>query len=173
MPIYVGGARQRLIKENLVQFIEDGLSSLGWFNAGRNHAPVSVVGDHIDFSVSIQPNVVGVSFEDQNFSDMEMGSALAETRHSVLVDIFAENTAIGQHLCGDILDLMRGKFTAISSQDRLAVWDLFAASPSILFHCQFEDFFVERNSQWETAHNEYWWSITVDLLDHYADDLDD
>lgn len=173
MSTYVGGSRQRLIKENLVQFIEDGLSSLGWFNAGRNHAPVLVTGDHIDPSVSIQPNVVGISFEDQDFSDMEMGSALEETRHSVVVDIFAENVPIGQHLCGDVTDLMRGKFSSISSQDRLAVWDLFTASPSILFYCQFEEFFVERNRQWETAHNEFWWSIAVDVIDVYMDDRDD
>lgn len=173
MSIYVGGARQRLIKENLINFIEDGLSSLGWFNSGRNHEPVLVTGDHIDPSVSIKPNVVGVSFEDMDFSDMEMGSSLEETRHSVVVDIFAENVPIGQHLCGDVTDLLKGKFTSIYSQDRLAVMDVFAASPSLLFYCQFEDFFVERNRQWETAHNEFWWSIAVDLLDHYANDLDE
>jgi hypothetical protein len=171
MTIYVGGARQRLIKENLVNFVEDGLTAIGWFNAGRNHEPVTVTGDHIDPSVSIRPNVVGVSFEDEDFSDMELGSDLEETRHSVVIDVFAENVPIGQHLKGDVTDLLRGKFTSISSTDRLAVWDLFAASPSILFHCQFEDFFVERNRQWETAHNEFWWSIAVDLVDHYANDL--
>lgn len=169
---YVGGFRERLIKENLITFLEDGLEQLGWLGSDRNHMPVKVTGDHVDPSVEIQPNIVAVSFEDEFFEDLEMGSDLESNLHAVVVDIFAENLPIGQHLKGDVLDLMRGKFTAISSAPTLRVYDITQASPTYLFSCYYENFEVERNRSFEKAHNEFWWSIAVDLVDVYLNDAD-
>lgn len=169
---YVGGLRERLIKENLVAFLESGLQEIGWYDSARNHEPVSVTGDHLDPSVEIKPNIVSVSFEDEFFEDLEMGSDLQSNLHAVVVDIFAENLPIGQHLKGDVLDLMRGKFSSISSEPTLRVYDITQASPTYLFSCYYEDFEVERNRSFEKVHNEFWWSIAVDLVDVYLNDTD-
>lgn len=169
---YVGGLRERLIKENLVAFIESGLDELGWFGADRNHMPVSVTGNHVDVEQEIEPNIVSVSFEDEFFEEMEMGSDLESNLHAVVVDVFAESLSIGQHLKGDVLDLMRGKFTAISSDPTLRVYDINQASPTYLFSCYYENFEVERNRFFEKTHNEFWWSIAVDLIDIYQNDAD-
>lgn len=172
MTIYVGGKRIRLIKDNLTFAVEAALDSLGWFDAGRNHRSVQVIGEQLDPSVEITPNIVGVTIEDIDYSELEMGSDLEENRLTTFIDIFAENTAIGQHLTGDVVDFLRGKFTQINPEQILEVYDLSQATPSFLFNCFYEEIEVNNSRSWDLPYNKYWWTIGVDIIDRYMNDTE-
>jgi hypothetical protein len=174
---YVGGVRGRLVRDSFRKMIEDSLSELGWFDANRNHLPVTVKSGPFNTSEEILPNVVGVSIEDVMTQELELGSLLEETRHFAYVDIFAQDDPIGMQLSGDIFDIIRGKFSALSASGiadgRLRVYDLSQATPSIIFYCDLEDVEINRNRNWELKFNKFWWIIAVEIVDNYTDDLDD
>ena len=172
MTIYVGGTRIRLIKDNLAIAIEAALDSLGWFDEDRVHRPVQVIAEQIDPLVEIVPNIVAVTIEDIDYMELEMGSDLEENRLTTFIDIFAENTAIGQHLTGDVVDFLRGKFTQINPEQVLGVYDLGQATPSFLFNCFYEDFEVNNSRSWDLPYNKYWWTIGVDIIDRYMNDTE-
>lgn len=170
---YVGGKRQRLIKDNLKRHIQEGLDALGWFDAGRPMKPLTVVADQFDPTVEIKPNIVSVILEDQNAIEMGMGQdwKLQENTINGFIEIFAENNGIGQHLAGDVLDLLRGKFTSIYDDESFEVLDL-TVDNSFLFRCEFEHFEMMKNRTWDLPFNDYWWTIAVDIVDTYRDDTD-
>ena len=43
--MYVGGLRVRLIRDNILAMLEQGLTDLGWFDEGRKHKPVTLIED--------------------------------------------------------------------------------------------------------------------------------
>jgi hypothetical protein len=108
---YIGGIRARLVRDNFRRMIEESLSELGWFDDNRNHLPVTIKSGPFNTSEEILPNVVGVSIEDIQSEELELGSMLEETTHFAYVDIFAEDDPIGTQLSGDIFDIIRGKFS--------------------------------------------------------------
>jgi hypothetical protein len=170
---YVGGKRQRLIKDNLKRHIEEGLDTLGWFDAGRPHKTVRIIADQVEPSEEVTPNLIGVMIEDFSFEEMGMGQdwSLQENTINAFIEVFAENNAVGQHLTGDIYDLIRGKFTDIYDDTSFEVLDL-GVDDSFLFRCDFEDFEVMKNRSWDLSFNKYWWTIAVDIIDTYRDDRD-
>jgi hypothetical protein len=171
---YVGGKRQRLIKDNMRLQIESGLEALGWLDEDRPHKPVRVIADQIEPNEEISPNLVAVIIEDFSFESMGIGQddSLEENRINTFVEIFAENNAIGQHLTGDVLDLLRGKFTQINDDTCLEVLDLGHEDTPVIFYCEYEDFEVQKNRSWDLPFNKYWWTIAVDIVDTYRDDRD-
>ena len=170
---YVGGSRQRLIKDNMKRQIESGLDALGWFDAGRPHMPVTVSADQFEPNEEIKPNAVVVVIEDFTAESMGMGQdeSLEENTINAFVEIFAEDNSIGQHLAGDVYDLMRGKFTAIDDSRAIDVLDL-GVDDAHLFYCWYEDFEIMKNRSWDLPFNKYWWTIAVDIIDTYRDDRD-
>ena len=169
---YVGGKRQRLIKDNFARDIEAGLTTLGWFDAGRNHQPVKVISDQLDPAVEIKPNIVGITIEDIHPQEIEMGSYLEESTISSFIDIFAEGNSVGQHLVGDVFDLLRGKFTSIKDNPLLPILDLGQPDLPLLFNCYYENFEIQKNRSWSSSYNQHWWTIGVDIIDYYMDDTD-
>ena len=169
---FVGGVRQRLIKDNFALDIEQGLRALGWYDTGRQHLPVTVIADQFEPAKAIQPNLLGVTLEDLMVSEMEMGSSLEESNYLAFIDVFAENNTIGQHLTGDVLDLLRGKFSQIKPETILGVKNLGSPAKEHLFNCYYENFEVERTRTWDNAYNKFWWTISLDIIDYYMDDRD-
>jgi hypothetical protein len=174
---YIGGVRNRLVRDNFRRMIEEALSELGWFNLNRNHLPVTVKSGPFDTSEEILPNVVGVSIEDIQSEELELGSNLEETRHFAYVDIFAEDDPIGTQLSGDIFDIIRGKFSSLRdsgiADGRLNVLDLSDATPSTIFYCNLEFPEINRNRNWNQKYNKFWWIIAVEIVDAYMDDEDE
>ena len=65
----VGGIRYRLIKDNLEMMLRDSLDSIGWFNSGRKHAPVSIIGESVNPHVEIKPNIISISTENMETTE--------------------------------------------------------------------------------------------------------
>ena len=170
---YVGGRRQRLIKDNIKRQLEADLNALGWLDSGRPHMPVTVSADQFEPNEEIKPNAIVVVIEDFGNEPMGMGQDfnLEENTINCFVEIFAENSSIGQHLAGDVYDLMRGKFTSINDLGGIDVLDL-GVDDSHLFYCWYQDFEIMKNKSWDLPFNKYWWTIAVDVIDTYRDDRD-
>lgn len=168
--IYVGGKRQRLIKDNFRLLIEDGLTQLGWLDANRDHKPVSVHSKSFELSEEILPNVITVSVEDVTSEELEMGSNLDETRMESYVDIYAEDDVVGLGLSGDIYDLLRGKFRSINDDTRLRVKDLSKSAKPEIFTCELENIEVSRVRNWDVPFRQFWWTIGLDIVDYYSDE---
>lgn len=171
---YVGGRRQRLIKDNMKRQIEAGLDALGWFDTNRPHLPVSISADQFEPNEEIKPNAIVVVIEDFAAEALGIGQddSLEENRINAFVEIFAEDNSVGQHLAGDVYDLMRGKFTQIDDLKGVDVLDL-GVDDSHLFYCWYEDIEIMRNRSWDLPFNKFWWTIAVDVIDTYRDDRDD
>jgi hypothetical protein len=169
----VGGIRYRLIKDNLEMMLRDSLDSIGWFNSGRKHAPVSIIGESVNPHVEIKPNIISISTENMETTEWEMGSGLEEHRWDVYLDIFAESNAMGLHLAGDIQDVLKGKMPSID-RDRpiLDVFDIRMATPVKIFTCQLENVQMARVRNWTDPWNEHWWALLVEVVDYYDSESD-
>jgi len=172
MANYVGGLRLRLIKESYFNMVKDALEDLGWFEEGRNHLPISVVPEQVDNSVEIKANIVGISTEDLDEEEAEIGSNLTKNSWEVYADILAEDEAIGIHLSGDIRDILSGKFASIGrTRPNLEVKDLTPNNDETIFTCSLENIQLNRVRDWDTgSYNKYWWVVACIVVDHYYDD---
>jgi hypothetical protein len=180
MSVYIGGLRERIIRDNLRNMIEESLNELGWFDDGRNHKPVDIKSAPYDNDVEIVPNAVGIAFEESFNEELEMGSNLTETSHDAYIDIYAESDAVGMQLSGDIYDIVRGKFSSlalsgISAQPngRMKIKDPTQAGNPVIFYVGLEEIHMHRNRKWRDQFNKFWWTIAVTIIDTYMDDNDD
>lgn len=172
MSIYVGGKRLRLIKDNFESSIRNSLTTLGWFDNNRRHAPVTLVAEQLDPHNELSPNIIGIAFDDMIFDEIEVGSSFSENQWSVYIDIFAESESVGLHLAGDIFDILRGKFSVLGDTDILRVYDLTQATPDQLFYCLLENSDIARVKGWSKPHTKYWWTVYCEIHDYYADEGD-
>lgn len=166
----VGGLRRRIIKDNLYYMIYNALEDLGWFTSPLtlSQYPVTMVAEQIDPQTEIKPNKIGISFEDLNSFNIEMGSNLEQYNWSTYIDVFAEDESTGIHLSGDIYDIVGGKMESIGRTGPiLEVNDLSTVDEDFLFNCNIERVRIERVREWDKQFNKYWWVIGFDLVDTY------
>src|SRR5437879_6437775 len=116
MTIVVGGARTRLIRQSLYSYVNAGLTTLGWFDPGRQHQPVTFVQKELPSADEIKPNTIGLADGPVTDTEIECGSILAEHRLNYYVDVWAEGVAVGLHIAGDIKDILQGRFSTSLSQ---------------------------------------------------------
>lgn len=170
---YVGGLRARLIKDNFSNLVEGHLSSLGWFDSGRQHKDVQFITKHIDEDEEILPNVVSVVEEDVVSRPAELGSSFASHVWTYFVDIYAENHSVGLHLATDIKDILEGRFNSIGNdRDTFIVYDLTQATPSELFVCDIEGVQMDRVRIFNKPYQKHWWTIGCAIIDEYANEDD-
>ncbi len=168
----VGGLRSRLIRRALYNRIYAGLDGLGWFDSGRQHVPVTFVQKEIDADQEVTPNAIGLADGPSSDTDAETGSTLAEYRLNYYVDIYAESTALGLHLAGDIKDIIQGRFSATLSQTgpEIPVWDFSLATPVELFSVDVVRVLIDKpeftsgSRPWRA----HYYSLAVTLVDAYA-----
>lgn len=166
-----GGTRMRLIRDSFHHMVNTSLEDLGWFDTGRSHNTVQLVTSPIDPSQELTPNIIGVSPEDMSSMEDELGSNLEELRWDFYVDIFAESDVLGLHLMGDLRDTLKGKLPSIGrTGPSFQVYDFRTTTPSELFVCQLENIQVERQREWSKPWMKYWWTILVEVVDHYYDE---
>jgi len=167
--MYVGGVRIRMIQDNMMRYIEQGLDDLGWFSSGRNHAPIDVRSDPVDWDVEALPNIVSVTIDHSDEMESELGSNLTENRWDFYVDVYCEKESLAIHLTTDIRDLLRGKFSSIGfSQPVLHVFDLTQATPSLIFTCDIEDLSMDKNRFANKPYQSSWWVISFVVVDEYG-----
>jgi hypothetical protein len=176
MTVPVGGIRKRLIKHSFEVLVNDILDGLGWFEDGRGHKPVTVIGGSVDDDgpVEVSPNIVSIAAEDINTTEWEMGTSLEEVRWDVYIDIYAENDSVGLHLASDLMDGLKGKMSSIDRyRPHLLVQDYRQATPTDLFYCQLESIDMAKVRNWQKKWQKHWFAIGLVIVDYYTDEDDE
>lgn len=108
-----GGLRDRLIHESMLKNLETHLTTLGWFDAGREHAPIIMIDEFPNDNAEVAPNTLAVSLGDGDGVPRELGAKNESHEMVIFVDFFAENDSIGRDVRGDVYAYFRGKQTQI------------------------------------------------------------
>lgn len=164
----VGGLRERFIVDSMKQHIHDGLSTLHWFDMGRQHLPVTVRTEPVPNIEEIVPNVVAIMEDGLSENDAEMGSNFTEFRWQFAIDVYAENDAVGRHLAGDIKAILSARFAFTDGLPHLPVYDFRMATPAVIFYCDFENLVASRQQLWQRSYQKFWWTILIDVVDFYG-----
>lgn len=103
-----GGLRDRLIHESLLQNIKGHLATLGWFDAGREHSPITVIDEYPEEdSGEVAFNTLAISMGDAAGVPTELGNKAEDHEIAMFTDFFAESDSVGRHLNGDIYAYLR------------------------------------------------------------------
>lgn len=170
MTTLVGGLRRRMIKENFYNMINTALDDLGWYDTTHSSIPVKL--QNVQINDEVKPNTVGISTEDLNDIDLELGSNLSEDTWATYIDILAEDETIGIHLSGDIFDVLRGKISAIGRTSKsFPVYDLSTDDVEPIFTVYLDNVHIQRVREWAGHEaDRFWWVVGVELVDSYYDD---
>lgn len=173
--------------EGFKSLIVESLEDLGWFEptiydegatpGWRQHHPLTVADEPVDWDTPIEPNMIAFSIDNSSDEQFEMGSRLTEDRHILYVDVYAEDDEIGYHLAHDVKDICRGKYFTIGA-DRTGfdLLNLDEATPSVLGFIDIEDVVVDRPRNFPQAWLRHWFTLKVivnDYVDHDDEDDDD
>lgn len=168
MTDYVGGFRERLIHDSLYYLVFNGLDDLGWFDAGREHLPITVVTEPFENDEEIPLNTIVIYEEDTRDNDAEMGSTLGDIISTYYIDFYAENNTIGKDVIHDVRDLLRGRHTAADrTSSVLFVYDYTMTTPPLIFSCDIEDVVIGRARDFPNPWQKHWYSCRLDLVDSY------
>lgn len=172
----VGGLRARLLKESLFHMLNDSLSALGWFDAGRQHQPVTFRAHAVEDDEQINVNMVALADEDLVSDDIELGSLLSEHRWTFYVDVYAENDSIGIHLSHDVKSILDGRMPSIGRRNsRFAIYDYtaVAATPIAIAYADVEEVSVQKAHGFTKPWQKHWYSVPMLVIDTWADEDDD
>lgn len=164
----LGGLRSRLIWDSVYHAINDALTQLGWFDAGRQHQPVTFPPMPVSDNVEIALNTVALSDENLTETAMELGSQLVETSWSYYVDFYAESDVIGKHLINDIRDFLAGRMMDIRPGTSLPVYDYRLATPAVVFYVEIDQLTVDRAHDFPKSWQQHWYSLSFVVVDAYG-----
>jgi hypothetical protein len=146
------------------------LDDLGWFDSGRRHAPINLVTLPTTEAESVPFNSLSISTEDQRSLEAGLGNEIDDI-HVMWVDFFAENTQIGQHLIGDIHDIVLGKMASIERVAPIVdVYDLRDATPWVFTVVDIESVGLDRFDGLPRPWQENWMMLHCNLVDEHLDD---
>lgn len=171
-----GGLRARLIRDNIYDVVNDGLTELGYMDANRNHRSVTVRSTPVPNSEEAQPNLVVVTAEDVFENYNEMGSIFADHTWLYYVDVYAEDNILGMQLGADVRDILQGRLTTVSRiGPSIDVYDLRvnAATPHRLFSVDIEEVDLNKSRFFEKPFQEHWWMVDFRVVDSYTTDEDE
>lgn len=171
-----GGKRDRMIIESFYWMLRNSLTSLGWFEAGRQHLPINMIPVPVSSRDEIPYNTLVVNWEDIDGTDAELGSNALELVHTAFVDFYAEppppdgngGEALGKHLIGDVRSIIIGEMPSIGrSWPTLDVLDYSLATPTYLFTVEFDTHRTRTskvhhaNQPWER----WWYTCVVEVIE--------
>ncbi len=172
--MYTAGFRARLVRDNMHNFVDQGLSDLGWFDSGRQHQSVRLYVEAAPWDEEIKPNAVMVSTEGVREGELELGSNLSEQSWEYYVDVIAESEALGLHLTTDIRDLLAGHITqnVTFTGPMVPVYDLSqgGATPDLMFMVDVVDIGMDKGRMYNTPTKKHWWQVSFTVMDSYADE---
>lgn len=174
MTIYVGGVRERFIKDSVFEYLKGKLATLGWFSDGRQHAPVRFTDEAVDIRQLVEPNTLTLSAENNLAEDVELGGLLTEFTWTMYVDFYAESEAVGLHLIGDVAAILRGQMSSIgASRAYVPVFDYFQATPvDPIFFVSVEKVRTDKAHDFPHMQLRHWHACSFDIIDAYGDDSD-
>lgn len=168
---YVGGLRARLIRDSIYRTLNSGLTELGWFDSGRSHLPIHFEPTSIDDSQAVEKNTAALADWDTTERPDELGSLLAEHRHTYYVDFYAENDAIGVHFMTDVKDILGGRMPSIGrSEPTITVYDWTQATPPAIFTVSVENIIIDRPMMPSKPWHRFMRTVRFEIVDHYSTD---
>lgn len=170
----VGGLRTRLIFDSIYNMINDSLTSLGWFGAGREHLPIQFLAEPVDEENEIALNTLALFAEDGSSLDIELGSNYATHNRNYYLDFYAENHALGEHLIYDVRDIIEGRMPSIGRIAPVAsVYDYrVTPTPPEIFVVEFDFVQIDRAHDFIKPWQKHWWSCSFVMQDEYGDEND-
>jgi hypothetical protein len=174
MTTITGGLRDRLIFDSMWRTVDNGLRAIGWYNAGRDHLPVTFVPEQLNWDEQIALNTIAVAPLDVKDRAWELGSDFRQNRWVFYFDVFGEDEAIGNHLSGDIRDILRGKIPSIGrNMPVVNIYDYTQATPPMIGYCEVSKVVKERSPSFSHRWERYLYVIRVELDDYYDTVTDD
>lgn len=178
-----GGRRLRLIKSGVQSYVETHLDQLGWFDAPdvdhggdpsnpgiRRHRQVTFYRKPAVWDVPVELNAVMVHKGDLTESDLELGSDATEDSHVFYCDVYAEKDSIGEHIAGDVRDILKGRFPSIGCNfATIPIRDIGQATPPVFTTLNLESITVDRSMHAPHAWQQHWYAVQFVLLDTYDD----
>lgn len=169
----VGGLRARFLHDSLHRLIHDGLTQLGWFDAGRSHSPIVLLPEPANWDEPIIPNSVSITTRERASDFVELGSNFSEDTVILGIDLYADSDTFANHLTGDLRDMLRGRLPVGTFNGSLPILDLRLATPVPIGYAAIVSVRVTRLAPVANRpHLLHWQTIDVELLDHYYDSVD-
>lgn len=171
-----GGKRDRMVWMSVWTMLRDGLDQLGWLTdpvaAGYPRQPVTIPWGGIPDGEPIRPNAISVMPEDIDYVNMETGSDLQSGNRFFVVDIYAEDHAVGVNLRGDLSAMLRGNYPSIG-RDRsvVEVYDYDMATPGLIAVMDIVNVSDDRAQSAKQPWERFWYSILFTVEDeNWLDD---
>ena len=170
--VVVGGLRVRLTFESVFNMVNDSLTALGWFDAGRSHGDVTFRSEPVDSEDEVPLNTLVLVGEDRTSSDIELGSVYAEHTRIFYLDFYAESYSLGEHVIYDLQDLLEGRYPSIGrGAPTVTVYDYrVTPTPTEISVAEISDVIVDRARQFIKPWQKHWWSIQFIVTDEYGDE---
>lgn len=149
-----GGLRDRMVIESLGNHVETHLTSLGWFAAGREHRPITIVSGFPNDTDEVQLNTIAFSVELAAGDDLEMGSKAENHQTAFFVDMFCEDDAVGWHLSGDV-------YFFFKKNRFLDVHDYNTVGDPVDFRVEIVDVDRRKPTRAVNAWQRHWFTISV------------
>lgn len=155
-----GGLRDRMLQESIREHVVDHITSLGWFAAGREHSPLTVVTGFPDEGDEVAINTIAFSVEQASGADYELGSLAEEHATLFFIDMFMENDSVGWHLSGDI-------YFFLKANRALDVYD-YENAKAVDFRVDIEGVDRRKPARATKAYQKHWHTISFQALDTRA-----
>jgi hypothetical protein len=170
---YVGGIRDRLIHESLVNLVTTGLTQIGWFNSNRTHDPLTILPEQKHWDEDLAYNTITIAPDTQDPEDWELGAYASKTSTVFYIDVYGQNEALGQQISGDIRDIVQGKFSAQGVYPgQMTVMDYTQATPVPAFVVEINNVTRDRARNWPHKFQRFLYIIRLEVVDYYTRDND-
>lgn len=154
-----GGLRDRMLIESLGDHVQTHLDSLGWFDSGRQHAPISIVNGFPTDTDRVELNTIAFSVENAVGDDAEMGSKAEVHGTAFFVDMFMEDDSVGWHLSGDV-------YAFFKKNKVLDVYDYSQAGPPVDFQVEITDVDRRKPTRATNPWQRHWFTVSCMAEDY-------
>ncbi len=152
MPL-TGGLRDRMLSESLSNHIQGELSTLGWFDVGREHTPLTLLPGFPNDTDDVQLNSIAFSVEDTEGEDLEMGTKAETHQTEFFVDMFMEDDSVGWHVAGDV-------YAFLKKNPILDVFDYATGGDPVDFRVQLSEVDKRKPNRAVNAWQRHWFTVS-------------
>lgn len=97
-----GGLRDRMLLQAFYVAIQDHMTTLGWFDSGRQHSPIVMVDQYPGEDEPPVINTLAISLGNVTPRRAELGSNIVNQETFMYADFYAESDALSRHVSGDV-----------------------------------------------------------------------
>jgi hypothetical protein len=169
--VVVGGTRVRIVYDSIYNEINRALTALGWFDAGREHLPITFRTLPVDDETGVPPNTLVLVSEDEFFNESELGSPYGEHTRQYYLDFYAESQPLGEHVIFDCRDILEGRMASIGRDGPvIPLMNYSIATPVEIGTLDVEFVQVDRGHLFQYPWQKFWYSCSFTILDYYGNE---